>query len=159
MTGCLYHSYDYAEHEGLIQKFGTFLSRAAACTPLLNMTSSSLAQTTPSGSASSSKHRFRRDVVLLEDLPNVLHQPTQEAFHAALESFVASPMNTPLVIVISDASTRAETRDERLQAGGGGWASRDTVDIRSVLPPSLINSPFITQIAWVYLLTAFAGTS
>ena len=85
--------------------------------------------------------------MLLEDLPNVLHQPTQEAFHAALESFVNSPANTPLVIIISDASVRAETRDERLLAGGSGWASRDTVDIRTVLPPSLLNNPLVRQIS------------
>lgn len=86
----------------------------------------------------------RQQVILLEDLPNILHAGTQAAFHAALEAFVALPSGAPLVLIISDAGLRGEDAE----ADGGGWRarSREAVDVRSALPPGLLNSPYVTQI-------------
>ncbi|EJD07726.1 P-loop containing nucleoside triphosphate hydrolase protein [Fomitiporia mediterranea MF3/22] len=142
--------------EGLNEKFEAFLARAAANRPLVGrlgqLPSSSSQTCLPSSSSTPSTSspipNEQKQVILLEDLPNVLHQPTQVKFHAALESFVTLPNSTPLIIVISDASTRGEVRDERLAQGGGGRFLHDNVDIRTVLPPSLVNGPYVTQISF-----------
>ncbi|KAL5483394.1 RAD17 [Sanghuangporus weigelae] len=149
-----YQEGDY-DRESLNQKFEAFLIRATSCRQLLsasNQTTTSSSRTRiPSSSSSSSNLAFgsnfgTRQIVLLEDLPNILHQPTQDVFHTVLESFVTSVQSTPLVIIISDAATRGEVRDERLAQGGGHWFSRETVDIRTVLPSSLLNGPYVTQV-------------
>ncbi|THH00552.1 hypothetical protein EW145_g7063 [Phellinidium pouzarii] len=151
-----YNEEDY-ERESLNHKFETFLARAATCRSLLggatqSSTSSSPLSRIPSitqSTASSGSSKSGKQIVLLEDLPNILHQPTQDAFHASLESFVSTPAGTPLVIIISDVSTRAEVRDENLAHGNGSYRSaKDTVDIRTVLPPGLTKGPFVTQIAF-----------
>ena len=128
------------------------MNRAASCFQLCGSSGQKSSQVSASGSSTSSYHALgsspgRRQIILLEDLPNILHQPTQEAFQNSLESFVTCAQGVPLVIVISDATTRGEVRDERLAQGGGGrWSSRDTVDIRTVLPSSMLNGPYVTQI-------------
>lgn len=90
---------------------------------------------------------MRRQIVLLEDLPNVLHQPTQALFHSALESFLAVP-GIPLIIIISDMSIRGEVRDEGAAQGRSVYhSSREMVDIRTVIPQRLLNTSFVSQIA------------
>lgn len=121
------------------------MSRATSCRSLLGT------QNTDEGyykiPDSGVKKRETKQVVLLEDIPNILHRPTQEAFHTALENYAAEPFGAPIVIIISDASTRGQFRDERLASGS--YSSHDIVDIRSVLPASLIHGPYVTQIAYV----------
>ncbi|KAH8109931.1 P-loop containing nucleoside triphosphate hydrolase protein [Phellopilus nigrolimitatus] len=144
------------ERETLNQKFETFLTRAASCRTLsgassrpamLSAPSQTRFPTSTASSSISSSSQTRRQVILLEDLPNILHQPTQAVVHAALESFVATPASTPMIIIISDASTRGDVRDERLSHGGGSYlTARETVDIRTVLPPNFIGGPFVRQI-------------
>ncbi|KAI0746491.1 P-loop containing nucleoside triphosphate hydrolase protein [Daedaleopsis nitida] len=157
-------SSDWVEYESLAEKFQAFLARAATCRPLLmslsahgpdgtqstqNSRSSQVDPSTSSSSmsingAQSSRHR----VVLLEDLPNILHAPTQASFHAALEAFVATPEagTSPLVIIISDAGLRGEGGD----SDGPRWRSRgnEAMDVRNVLPPSLLSSPYVMQISF-----------
>ena len=93
----------------------------------------------------------RRQIVLLEDLPNVLHQGTKEAFHSALRRVVDSPIapSSPVVIVISDAGTRGEDSEAADGMGLSGWKGkgRDTLDVRTVLPSSVLLSQYTTQIA------------
>lgn len=100
-----------------------------------------------------------KHIILLEDLPNILHPEIQAQFHSALRAFVesTSQSNTPvpIVIVISDATIRGETRDESLMNGGGagyawGREKSDILDIRTVLPRDLLRGPYVTQIAFVY---------
>ncbi|KAL5504857.1 RAD17 [Sanghuangporus vaninii] len=149
-----YQEGDY-DRESLNQKFEAFIIRATSCRQLLsasNQTTSSSPRTRiPSSSSSSSNLALgsnfgKRQIVLLEDLPNILHLSTQDAFHTVLESFVTSIQSTPLVIIISDTATRGEARDERLAQGSGHRFSRETVDIRTVLPSSLLNGPYVTQV-------------
>ncbi|RDX46443.1 Rad17-domain-containing protein [Lentinus brumalis] len=151
------------EYEGLAEKFRTFLTRAASCRPLFTAStvapqstqstqSSRTSQLTPSASASSTSSAgpssSRRQLILLEDLPNILHSGTQTSFHAALEAFVAASEASvaPLVLIISDAGLRGESAD----GDGPRWRSRakETIDVRNVLPPSLLNSPYVTQISF-----------
>jgi cell cycle checkpoint protein len=88
--------------------------------------------------------------VLLEDLPNILHPETQTQFHEALQQYIQRSTTTyvdaaPVVIVISDAGLRGESGDDA-GAGQSTWKTKDAVDVRSVIPPGLLHSPFTTQI-------------
>lgn len=138
---------DY-ERQSNIQKFETFLSRAKSCRTLVGTDSHRIPKRgDPQPSCSSRMKRTTRQIVLLEDIPNILHRPTQEAFHTVLENFVTESSSAPLVIIISDTSTRGEARDESI-GGGSYFSSHDTVNIRSILPSSLLHGPFVTQIVF-----------
>ncbi|RPD65187.1 P-loop containing nucleoside triphosphate hydrolase protein [Lentinus tigrinus ALCF2SS1-7] len=158
------------EHEGLAEKFRTFLTRAASCRPLFatpsvtpqgtqSSQSSRASQLPPSASESSTSSMgpssSRRQLILLEDLPNILHAGTQASFHAALEGFVAASETSvaPVVLIISDAGLRGENPDEDAPR----WRSRtkEAIDVRNVLPPSLLNSPYVTQISFNPIAASF----
>ncbi|OBZ77252.1 Cell cycle checkpoint protein RAD17 [Grifola frondosa] len=148
------------EFEGLSEKFQTFLTRASNCRSIFSGAathtttfSPSQSQSRPSQSSSMftpspSPINAKRQIILLEDLPNILHASTQAAFHAALEAFVASPDPgvAPLVIIVSDAGLRGENTDDDVDAWRG--RKKEAVDVRNVLPPSLLNSPYVTQIGF-----------
>ncbi|KAI0079145.1 Rad17-domain-containing protein [Panus rudis PR-1116 ss-1] len=129
------------DYESLSQRFRSFMTRAVSCRPILSAGTSL--------QPSSSSSQVRRRVVLLEDLPNVLHPSTQQMFHAALESFVddSSLASTPIVIIISDSGLRGEIDQDEMGASSS-WRSksRDVIDIRTVLPSSLQFSPYVTHV-------------
>lgn len=136
--------------ESLMEKFQAFLARAASCRPLFSapITGNPLASSQPLSTSSASTSSIHRQLILLEDLPNILHPSTQEAFHAALRAVVDSASTSvtiPIVIIVSDAGVRGESGTED---GPSNWRGRgrDTIDIRSVLPPGMLTSPFVTQI-------------
>ena len=115
-------------YEGLFTKFEVFLTRASTCLDIF--------------SASSSKNPVKKRVILLEDLPNILHQKTQTQFHEALNSLVTLPPSNPpvpVIIIISDAGLRGESSDER-RAEGGGWVKdrAQAMDVRTVVPKNLL---------------------
>lgn len=177
---------EWEQYEGLADKFRNFLARASSCHSVFGALpvesqivssrsqgysrSSTQSQSQPRSSATQSSStsiasvksvsRGKRQVILLEDLPNILHLGTQAAFHAALEAFVTLPDTgaAPLILIVSDAGLRGEDTE----AGGGGtdWRrSKEAVDIRSVLPPQLLNSPYVTQLAYVFILGCCAFDS
>ncbi|KAI6029595.1 Rad17 cell cycle checkpoint protein-domain-containing protein [Pisolithus microcarpus] len=83
----------------------------------------------------------KRQVVLLEDLPNLLHAPTQARFKAVLESLCvtnsSSTPGPPVVIVISDAGLRAEQPDDESWDGGGSgrrWGRSEILDSQKFNP-------------------------
>ena len=119
---------------------------ASSSTSISISVSTSTSASTPAKPVLQNRHQL----ILLEDLPNILHPGTQAAFHAALEAFVALPGGAPLVLVLSDAGLRGEDADIA-DGGTGGWRSRarEAVDVRSALPSGLLNSPYVTQIVWV----------
>lgn len=138
------------EFEGLSDKFHTFLSRATNSTSVL----SAPASTSVSSQCSSSSQRTSsgRRVILLEDLPNILHPPTQAAFQSSLYSTVVNQAYTPpVVIVISDAGVRGERDSDNFSSQTWKGKGRDVVDVRTVLPPTLLHSPYVTQISCVQL--------
>ena len=155
-------SWNGSAYESLSEKFQTFLTRAASCRPLFAPSSM-----TPHGSQSTQSSRTSqvsgastqfsgRRIILLEDLPNILHAPTQTSFHDALEAFVAAHEASvvPLVLIISDAGLRGEGAEGDVPR----WRSRgkEAMDVRNVLPPSLLNSPYVVQITYVvYPLSRF----
>jgi hypothetical protein len=126
----------YTDRVSLSRKFDYYLARANEY---------------PSLSFGSSKTLLgpRRRLLLIDDIPNIQSHAIRGAFHAALERFVENPGSAgcPLVIIISDAGTRAEMS----QSDGNSWRSKqqDTVDFRSVFPKSLQTSPLVEQIALV----------
>ncbi|KAK7689412.1 hypothetical protein QCA50_007204 [Cerrena zonata] len=134
---------DWMEYEGLSEKFRNFLTRAAKCHSVLG-----LGSTVGSTSTSTIRGDSKRRIVVLEDLPNILHLPTRDAFHAALEGVVNdyASLSSPIVVVISDAGLRGEGNIDDIGTSSWKGKSRDTVDIRTVLPQNLVRSPYVTQI-------------
>lgn len=135
------------DYEGHFTKFEAFLTRAASCNNLFSQ------------SSSHSQTSLKRRIILLEDLPNILHSQTQTQFHQALNAFVTSlPSNppTPLVVIVSDAGMRGEASDER-RAEGGSWGKdrNQVVDIRSVLSKDLLTGPYVIEIGSVLSLFVF----
>ena len=162
------------EYEGLSEKFRSFLHRASSCRSIFANSASALndSQSTqssrssrapPSTAASSastptpSSSSPRRRVILIEDLPNILHQPTQEAFHSALEELVGSSENdvTPVILIISDTGLRGEDSD----GSGSRWRPRakDVIDVRNALSSVLLSSPAVRQVRCVLFLAHVAA--
>ncbi|KAH8096805.1 Rad17 cell cycle checkpoint protein-domain-containing protein [Cristinia sonorae] len=133
----------YDDYEGMNERFDAFVARAANCRPIF------AAESTDASQASTSQSSGQKQVILLEDLPNILHEPTQQAFHAALQAVASHSSHpiAPIVIIISDAGLRGESGQEDV-GSNAGWRPRgkDAVDVRTVLPPSLLVSPYVTQI-------------
>lgn len=163
--------YDYGSTrpgaEAIFDKFQSFLTRAMSCSSIFNAgvpTASQLplslraSRSAPTQSSYSDNHAGcpqKRQVVLLEDLPNLLHAPTQARFKAVLESLCvtnsSSTPGPPVVIVISDAGLRAEQPDDESWDGGASgrrWGRSEILDIRSVLGPELLASPYVTRIGF-----------
>ncbi|KAJ7083621.1 Rad17 cell cycle checkpoint protein-domain-containing protein [Mycena belliarum] len=148
-------SYD-PDHESLISKFEAFMTRASTCknlfagaqAPEKNAKSTPLSSSSSSSSSRSSPRK--RQILLLEDLPNILHTSTQARFHAALQALVAAPSASPvpIVVIVSDAGMRGEASDERLASGAWGKDRDGVLDIRTVLPKDLLYGPYVTQIGF-----------
>lgn len=141
--------FGYDETEALFTKFSNFLGRATTCNSLFKESSSG-----PSSSSSTSSLSRKRHVILLEDLPNILHQGTQSQFHDALRSLVEQPSGAPIVVIVSDAGLRGEASDEMGNigelSGSQRWSKdRDSaVDVRTALPRDLLGGPYVTKIAF-----------
>ena len=116
--------------DSLAHTFQTFLTRATALRPLLG------------GVTSRSSSTEANQVILLEDLPNLSHTPTLRSFQAAILHYLEGPPGAPLVIIVSDSGTRGESKDE------SSWSRSDSLDIRTILPPAILNSAYVTQIAY-----------
>ncbi|KAI0368564.1 Rad17-domain-containing protein [Pilatotrama ljubarskyi] len=160
------------EYEGLSDKFQAFLTRASSCRsifpsqPSTQPSSSQAFRSSPllpssstTSTAVPSASPTKRQLILLEDLPNILHPATQASFHSALEAFVNSTEGSvaPLVIIISDAGLRGENPEEDTPR----WKSRtnEAMDVRNVLPPSLLHSPYVTQISFNPIATTYMRTA
>jgi len=153
------------EYEGLADKFKTFLARAssyhsvftgpaqAAHKPAQSQSQNMPGSLGPGSTArpvSDEQPATQRQIILLEDLPNILHPPTQSAVHDAFEAFASSSASSasPIVLVISDTGLRGEDSE----SDGMAWKrAKETIDIRGVLPPGLLNSPYVTQIKYIAL--------
>ncbi|KAG1776322.1 Rad17 cell cycle checkpoint protein-domain-containing protein [Suillus placidus] len=135
----------WIDTEALFDKFQAFLTRASSCYNIFVPSTQSLPST-------SSSHPSNRHLILLEDLPNILHLPTQARFHDALQSLCGSSESAPpVVIIISDSGLRGENAyndDSWDGAGGARWSKKETIDIRNLLGADLSISPYVTRIAF-----------
>lgn len=124
---------DYDE-DSAFTKFESFMARASSCNNLFASTS----------------QISRRQFMLLEDLPNILHADTKDRFHNLLRSLVLQKdiKPVPVVIVISDNGMRGEAVDERTTAGGWGGDKSTAIDVRTVLPSDLLHGQYVTQIRY-----------
>ena len=151
LLGEMHSEDDWADYEGISDKFQNFLARATNCQSVLDL---SAASTIASTSSSADQDTRTRQVILLEDLPNILHLPTRDMFHAALDGVVNDNNSTssPIIIIISDAGLRGEGDPDDI--GSSSWKnkSKDTLDIRTALPHTLIRSPYVTQVGRVDLV-------
>ncbi|KAF8908184.1 Rad17 cell cycle checkpoint protein-domain-containing protein [Gymnopilus junonius] len=152
-----------SDYEGLFTKFEAFLTRASTCQSIFDhpaANSNSIPSSSTQTQTSKPQQQQHRRIILLEDLPNILHPPTQTKFHDALTALVSAPPSSPpvpLVIIVSDAGMRGEMGDDGERGAGAGteigtgsWrGSRDKVmDVRSVLPRSLVGGPYVTEIGF-----------
>ena len=133
-------------------KFETFFNRASNCQAFsTSLEPDGGPRPSPSRSEGSFTPSNRR-IILLEDLPNVLHSGTQAHFHAVLRAFVNAPLSdppVPIVIILSDAQTVGEANDERVAQGRRRNAEGEgVVDIRTVLPRDLLGGAYATQIRY-----------
>ncbi|KAH8823535.1 Rad17 cell cycle checkpoint protein-domain-containing protein [Flagelloscypha sp. PMI_526] len=122
------------DYESPISHFERFIERAMNCSNVLG------------GSTQAQK---KRHVVLLEDLPNILHHGTRERFHSLLKMLVNTPLASPpipLVIILSDSGLRPGDLSEGRSFGR--WGKDEALDIRSVLPRELLQGPFVTHITF-----------
>ncbi|KAF8496473.1 P-loop containing nucleoside triphosphate hydrolase protein [Russula emetica] len=101
--------------------FTNFLMRAGAYTSIFTFT--------------------RRKLVLVEDLPNILHPAVRSRFHDALRAHIERVCDVaPLVLIISDAGVSAE-------GGSNSGRGRDmAIDSRTVVPPDLSSTSLFTEI-------------
>ena len=141
---------DHDSYETLMAKFETFFNRASNCQNFLDQSHPLSTQIDSSSSSRGSRNTAGRRIVLLEDLPNVLHSGTQARFHAILRAYaetLPSERPAPVVIIISDAQTVGEANDERVAQGRYRNSDGEGVmDIRTVLPRDLIAGPYVTSI-------------
>lgn len=117
-----------------LDKFREFLNRA------------SMSRSVFGGNSSK---QIARQVILLEDLPNILHADTRDKFHDALRSFAQRQTSQngeyiPLVVIISDLGTRGEPEEYSSSRG-----RNEVLGIRTALPADLLSAPYVTQIRWV----------
>ncbi|KAF9462541.1 Rad17 cell cycle checkpoint protein-domain-containing protein [Collybia nuda] len=142
--------------EASFTKFENFINRTLNCHNIFS-SGSSIANLPRSQSQTkapppTSTPTPDRRVILLEDLPNILHSDTQIKFHATLQSLVQSLPSSPpvpVIIILSDAGVRGEASDERLSNGEGWGKDRNGVlDIRTVLSRELLNGPYVTVISF-----------
>ncbi len=86
----------------------------------------------------------RRKLVLVEDLPNILHPAVRSRFHEALRVHLERASDVaPLVLVISDAGVSVEG------ASNSGRGRDVAIDVRTVVPPELSSTSLFTEIRFV----------
>lgn len=82
-----------------------------------------------------------RQVLLVEDLPNVLNDQVASETHASLQSFLFQS-GPPLVILVSDV----DIRDPDQNHEGGFRDKSRAITIRNLLPPSILDGPYCRAI-------------
>ncbi|VDB96297.1 unnamed protein product [Peniophora sp. CBMAI 1063] len=136
-------------YESAMDKFEAFLGRAGHYTSLFS------SQLTPSGPKSSATKSASsqgsstadRSVVLLEDLPNILHPSTRARFHTAIQRHAMSS-SVPVVVIVSDAGVRGEA--EEPGSSSSRWTRNtadDAVSSRTIIPPGL-GAAHVTEVGF-----------
>ncbi|WFD01156.1 RFC checkpoint protein Rad17 [Malassezia yamatoensis] len=80
--------------------------------------------------------RNRRKVILLEDLPNVMHEATRYQFQDILEHAMNQASNVPIVMIVSDTVSRTYDDDDvGYVTSSSNWKSRQETryDVHTIL--------------------------
>ncbi|EIM79628.1 Rad17-domain-containing protein [Stereum hirsutum FP-91666 SS1] len=169
--------YDDDPYESTMDKFEAFLTRAGSYRSIFSSSLPSSSSLSPSPAApgpSSSRtqtssqqppqkqQQQKQQLILLEDLPNILHPSVRDRFHATLKAYLAIPSSysssssaqasenekgrapAPIVIIISDTGLRGEGSEEKFLdgvaggsgsggGGGRGGGREEVLDYRSVV--------------------------
>ncbi|KAJ4474014.1 Rad17 cell cycle checkpoint protein-domain-containing protein [Lentinula edodes] len=142
----------WVSDDTIFTKFRLFLERASQCQSVFSSSSTPnpRKRPLPSSSLSSSNANSTpiQRLILLEDLPNILHSNTRSQFHDVIRSLVENqdPNPVPVVIILSDSGMRGEAGDERLASGIWERDQDSAVDIRSILPKDVLNGPYVDEI-------------
>jgi cell cycle checkpoint protein len=133
-------------YEAVFSKFEGFISRAASCGTVFGTETHSQSRSSQQSIASSSTPKRR--LILLEDLPNILHTETRSRFHELLKSLLEAPpaVPVPVVIIVSDSGLRGEASDELMMTGTWSKDNDNVVDVRTILGKDLLHGHFVTQI-------------
>lgn len=117
---------EYDGSGGPSKQFATYLGKAATYRRL---------------SFNGERNTNQRQLILVEDLPNVLETQTREATHQALRAHCLSvqSQNTPLVIIVSDTGTRGTggSADE-----ASSFLNKQVIDARLVVPSDVLDEPY-----------------
>ncbi|KZV62049.1 hypothetical protein PENSPDRAFT_618405 [Peniophora sp. CONT] len=139
------HDFDNI-YESAMDKFEAFLGRAGHYTSLFSTDPTSSAPTS-SASSKPTLSGAGRSVVLLEDLPNILHPSTRARFHTAIQKHAMSS-SVPVIVIVSDAGVRGEAEEPGTSSSRWTRATADdTVSSRTIIPPGL-GAAHVTEIGF-----------
>ncbi|KAJ3999073.1 Rad17 cell cycle checkpoint protein-domain-containing protein [Lentinula boryana] len=136
----------WVSDDTMFTKFRLFLERASKCQ---NVFKTSPTPLSPYSSSSSSLNPTQTQrIILLEDLPNILHASIRSQFQDVIRSLIenADPDPVPIIIIVSDSGMRGEAGDERLLNGAWGHDDEGAFDIRSLLPKDILHGPYVEEI-------------
>ncbi|KAJ3781672.1 Rad17 cell cycle checkpoint protein-domain-containing protein [Lentinula aff. detonsa] len=136
----------WVSDDTMFTKFRLFLERASKCQ---NVFKTSPTPLSPYSSSSSSVNPTQTQrIILLEDLPNILHASIRSQFQDVIRSLIenADPDPVPIIIIVSDSGMRGEAGDERLVNGAWGHDDEGAFDIRSLLPKDVLHGPYVEEI-------------
>ncbi|KAJ2743414.1 RFC checkpoint protein Rad17 [Coemansia sp. BCRC 34301] len=142
---------DGDDEVSVVRQFGHFLAHAERYSGL------ALQPSTESGARRTCALTPKRQIILVDDLPNVSHRDTRESFRDALLRFSAVPAqhSFPMVIVVTESITSQQAFGDE-GAGGMGRRFRETdkaanSDIAvwsaaDVIPSAVYNSRYCQSI-------------
>ncbi|PWN53144.1 hypothetical protein IE53DRAFT_384368 [Violaceomyces palustris] len=164
-------SSSHVNQDSIMDRFRDFVASAARY-PTLELarsnhhhhhpnTSKGVAGPTYSKSARTHPTNSRR-VILIEDLPNIHHGPTRDAFNSILEGFLSRPLpppasgsgpcsNVPIVLVISETAPKEDDESWAAEGGASGgstWSQRRMaiLDVRTALDETVRRSHAFAEI-------------
>ncbi|KAJ3047376.1 Cell cycle checkpoint protein rad17 [Rhizophlyctis rosea] len=127
---------DFPSFMSVSKQFPDFLAQSGKGPSLdFTPTSSSTPPSTGSG----------RQIILVEDLPNVANIATRDAVHSAIRAYAHSRRSTsPLIFIVSDTT---------ITNGAEGFRNRgpsldETVTVKSLIPIDILQSRYCSQVAF-----------
>ena len=163
-----FHFFCSVSDSSFSDRLTDFLARAARF-PSLNLSATSSVFSDRSKHASNSATELgsnrsgqdaRKRVILIDDLPNIHHLATKDAFQAAILQFLSRPLprassvtesdldNVPIVVILTESTPRDD--DERWAGASGGNAWRERLnaimDVRTTFSDEIRRHPGYAEI-------------
>lgn len=117
---------------GPSRKFANFLGRSVTYKPL----------------SFNNESTSNRQLILIEDLPNVLELHTRQSVHDAFRTHCNQyrPFNVPIVVIISDSGVRGSGGNADENAQYGSNLNKDVIDTRAMIPNDILDGPYCITI-------------